>query len=117
MVKTYRSCRYDGAIRELNSQIYNQFFRILFPGFPIKDVNSKPKIFTRDFLNKLELTSDDWFFDAEVMIQARRLKARIGEVPTVFYECENRKSFVRINAVLEFLKNMLAARFKEFFVK
>jgi len=117
MAKTYRSQRLDGTIRKLNSNIYNIFFRMLFPSFHVHDINSKPKIFTRDFLNKLNLTSDDWFFDAEVMIQTRRLKGKIGEVPTVFHRCENRKSYVRINAILEFLRNMLRARIKEFFIK
>jgi len=117
MVKTYREKRYDGILRKINSDVYNLLFRSLFPGFRVRDVNSKPKIFTRDFFDQLELTSDDWFFDAEVMIQARRLKCLLGEIPTEFYESKNRKSFIRAKYVLEFLKNLFIARVNEFFVK
>ncbi len=117
MVKTYREKRFDGILRKINSDVYNMLFRTLFPGFKINDVNSKPKIFTRDFFDKLELTSDDWFFDAEVMIQARRLRCKFGEIPTQFYESKSRKSFIRARHVLEFLKNLFIARVKEFSVK
>jgi glycosyltransferase involved in cell wall biosynthesis len=115
MVKTYRSRREDGIYRELYSKTYNLFFRFLFPGFPVRDVNSKPKIFTRAFYEKLDLTSDDWFFDAEVIIQARRLGCRYGEIPTVFRKAENRQSFVKMKHIKEFLRNMLKARYGEFF--
>lgn len=117
MVKTYRRKRYDGILRKINSDVYNALFRLLFPGFKVRDINSKPKIFTRQFLDKLELTSDDWFFDAEVMIQARRLRCKLGEIPTEFYESKHRKSFIRPRHVLEFLRNLTLARFREFFVK
>ncbi|MBN1224774.1 MAG: glycosyltransferase family 2 protein [Candidatus Aminicenantes bacterium] len=114
MVKTYREKRYDGLARKINSNIYNSVFRLLFPGFKVRDVNSKPKIFTRGFFNKLELTADDWFLDAEIMIQTRRHKGKLGEIPTLFFESEARKSFVKVIHIWEFLKNLLKARIKEF---
>lgn len=117
MVKTYRKKRNDGILRKINSDVYNMLFRSLFPGFKVRDVNSKPKIFTRDFFDKLTLTSDDWFFDAEVMIQARRFKCKLGEVPTEFYESKDRKSFIRPKHVLEFLKNLCIARVREFSIR
>jgi len=117
MVKTYREKRHDGILRKINSDVYNMLFRSLFPGFRVRDVNSKPKIFTRDFFDKLELTSDDWFFDAELMIQARRLECKLGEIPTEFYESKSRKSFIRARHVLEFLKNLFIARIREFSAK
>jgi hypothetical protein len=91
-------------------------FSVLFPGYPNKDVNAKPKIFSRSFYNKLKLQSDDWFLDAEIMIQARRYHAKLAEIPTVFFEVTGRKSFVRVKHVLEFLKNFLRARVHEFFI-
>lgn len=117
MVKTYRVKRMDGLLRKINSDVYNLLFHILFPGFTVRDVNSKPKIFTREFFNKLKLESNDWFLDAEIMIQARRCKCRIGEVPTVFHALKDRKSFVRVEHIFEFLKNLSRARFAEFFVR
>ena len=114
LVTTFRCERGDGLWRIFNSWAYNMVFRILFPGLNLRDVNSKPKIFTREFLDRLDLRSDDWFLDAEICIQARRLGARIRQVPTVFLRPTHRKSFVGPRAVVEFLWNLLRARFHEF---
>ncbi|KHK00642.1 Glycosyl transferase, family 2 [Desulfovibrio sp. TomC] len=116
LAMTCRAVRKDGLLRRINSRMYNLLFRALFPGYPVRDVNSKPKAMTRAFFSALRLTADGWFLDAEIIIQARRHKARLGQIETVFHE-GNRKSFVRPDAVLEFLRNLLAARFKEFFIR
>lgn len=116
-VKTYRVKRYDGWLRTVNSWIYNAVFRILFPGTGVRDVNSKPKIFTRALYDKMKLSSDDWFLDAEMIIRCRRLKRGIGEIPAIFYKNPSRKSYVKISAILEFVRNLLRARIKEFLNK
>ena len=116
LAMTCRSVRKDGMLRRINSRIYNLIFRSLFPGYPVRDVNSKPKAMTRAFYNTLRLTADGWFLDAEIIIQARRHKARLGQIETVFNQGD-RKSFVRPDAVFEFLRNLLAARLKEFFIQ
>jgi len=117
MAMTYRNNRQDSVARRYNSKIFNIIYSLLFPGYPVRDVNSKPKIFTRAFLDKLTLESDDWFLDTEIMIQARRHRAKLGQIPTVFYTSIGRKSFVRPDAILEFVKNLLRARLREFFEK
>lgn len=115
LVKTYRLTRGDGIWRKIISTVYNIIFNSFFPGLKAKDINSKPKIFTRDFYNKLDLKSDDWFIDAEIMISARRLKAKIVEIPTEFLGlCGKRKSFVRLPAIFEFIKNLILFRIREF---
>lgn len=115
LVKTYRVKREDGWGRKLLTWHYNLLFKILFPGLADRDINAKPKIFSRAAYEKLNLISDDWFIDAEIMIQARRLKFKIGEIPTIFCSLgDKRKSFVRFSAIVEFLKNLLIFRLKEF---
>lgn len=114
-VQTYRTIRYDGLRRKIKSAVYNFIFKILFPGAGVRDVNSKPKILTREAYSKMHLTSDDWFLDAEMIIQSRRLKFRIGEIPTSFYKCSYRKSLVNFHVIFEFVKNLFAARIREFF--
>ncbi len=115
LVKTYRVERGDSRWRKIISGIYNLFFGLLFPGFYSTDVNSKPKIFTRSAYEKLDLVSNGWFIDAEIMIQARRLHLKIGEVPTHFLGLSgNRRSFVRFSAIAEFIKNLIIFRLKEF---
>jgi glycosyltransferase involved in cell wall biosynthesis len=114
---TYRRERLDSFLRFLYSRIYNVIFKALFPGLKIRDVNSKPKIMDRKFFNKLKLTADGWFLDAEIMIQARRLGAKVGEIPTIFYPARDRKSFVRFDSAVEFALNLVRARISEFFIK
>ena len=113
-VKTYRAIRYDGPVRGTISFVYNVLFSFLFPGIKARDMNSKPKIFTRDAFDRMNLTSDDWFLDAEIMIAVRRLRLKMGQIPTKFYKCNYRNSFVKMGTIFEFLKNLYNARMGEF---
>ena len=88
--------------------------QILFPGIVSHDINGKPKIFTRNAYDKLKLVSDDWFIDAEIMIKARRYHFKIGEVETKFHKNSERPSFISLKANIEFLKNIVVWRIKEF---
>ena len=115
--KTYRTKRNDGSYRKLISVVYNFLFKMMFPGIKAWDMNSKPKVMTRDFYEKLKLESNGWFIDAEIMIWARRLGVKIGEIETVFHSMDSRPSFVKPLSILEFLCNLLIYRIKEFFSK
>lgn len=113
LVKTYRAVRHDGILRAIMSAGYNHLFRLFFFNeFNIIDVNSKPKIFTREAFEKMNLQSNDWFTDSEIIIEAFRNNMRICEVSTTFYKNERRKSFVNPMTALEFLSNLVYYRFK-----
>lgn len=113
MVKTFRARRYDGHYRQFISFWYNLIFRLLFRSTGnFRDINSKPKVMTRSAYNKLHLTSNDWFADAEMMIQALENNFNIGEVSTEFYANDRRKSFVPFSAIFEFIKNILAYKLR-----
>lgn len=114
-VQTYRVIRYDGLIRKINSASYNFLFKILFPGTRLRDINSKPKVLTQEAYRRMLLTSNDWFIDAEMVIRAIALKLKVGEVPTNFYKCSYRKSFVNFYTVFEFIKNLFIVRITGFF--
>jgi glycosyltransferase involved in cell wall biosynthesis len=115
--KTYRAKRNDGSYRRLISVIYNILFKLLFPGINAWDMNSKPKVMTREFYEKVNLESNGWFIDAEIMIFSRRLHAKIGEIETVFHSIDSRPSFVKPLSILEFLGNLFWYRMKEFYAK
>ena len=117
MAKTYRTTRGDDAWRIIVSYLFNILFRILFPGLRAHDINSKPKIFSRRALDALHLTSNDWFIDAEMMIQARRYGFSIVEIPTVFKKLEGRRSFVKTHTIFEFLRNLAMYRMREFTIR
>jgi glycosyltransferase involved in cell wall biosynthesis len=110
LTKTYRVIRDDGLYRRLISTVYNALFSLLF-GFKVRDINSKPKIMRRDKYELLNLESDDWFADAEIIIRARELGLKIGETPVHFSINDNRGSFVKPGAILEFSSNLLKYRF------
>jgi glycosyltransferase involved in cell wall biosynthesis len=117
LAKTYRVHRGDGAYRRFISTVYNVIFQGLFPGLNSRDINSKPKVMTRSAYSRMDLQSDGWFIDAEIMIQARRMNFKMGEVETVFHSIDDRPSFVKPLSVLEFLANLVWYRVLEFLPK
>ena len=110
LTKTYRVRRDDGVYRRLISYVYNGLFKLLF-GLQIHDVNSKPKIIRREKYKLLDLQSDDWFADAEIMIRAREAGLTIGEIPVHFALNDMRNSFVKPAALFEFMSNLIRYRF------
>ncbi|MDD2239289.1 MAG: glycosyltransferase family 2 protein [Kiritimatiellae bacterium] len=112
LVKTFRAQRQDGVYRRTISGFYNFLFRLLYPAAHVfRDINSKPKVMTREAYDKIHLVSNDWFTDAEIMIEALRHDLSVGEVSTVFYRNERRGTFVPISAIFEFLGNLIYYRF------
>lgn len=110
VMKGRRIARFDGGYRGLVSWVYNVAFRLLFRTSDIWDVNGKPKGITRDAWQRMDLRSDDWFVDAEIVLEARRLGLRVAELPVVFQRNDERASFVRFSAIFEFVRNMVRAR-------
>jgi len=113
LVKTFRAQRFDGVYRRVISLFYNLLFRILFPSSAkFRDINSKPKVMTRQAYEAMQLASNDWFTDAEIMIEAIRNRLNVGEVSTIFLSNERRASFVPPSAILEFLRNLITYRLR-----
>jgi glycosyltransferase involved in cell wall biosynthesis len=113
VVKTYRVERQDGFFRRFVSIAYNWLFHFLFRGSgKLRDVNSKPKIMTREAYKKMVLRSDDWFIDAELILNCINLNLRIYEIPVEFHALGARKSFVKPGAILEFLRHMIDYRWR-----
>ena len=110
LAKTYRVRRDDGLYRRVISAVYNALFKLLF-GLRIHDVNSKPKIIRRSKYELLNLESDDWFADAEIMIRAQEMGLSIGEIPVHFLINDTRGSFVKPAAIFEFMSNLFKYRF------
>jgi glycosyltransferase involved in cell wall biosynthesis len=109
-VKTFRMRRDDGTWRGIISFGYNFLIKIMFPRVYSGDVNGKPKIFTREALQRLKLTSSDWFIDAEMVIEGSYLGFRFAEISANFNEMKHRKSYIRPMAILESIKNIILFR-------
>ena len=113
LVKTYRKKRNDGFYRNLISKVYNFIFSLLFPGIHSKDTNSKPKIFSRKAYELMNLQSDDWFIDAEIMLKIKEHHLVFHEIPVEFFKLEGRGSFVKFQAILEFIRNLIKFKMQE----
>ena len=112
VMKGRRIARFDGLKRRIVSDVYNSIFLFLFRTRGLWDINGKPKGMTRRAYEQLRLSSDDWFIDAEIVLAARREQLVVGELSVVFNRNEERASFVRASAILEFLRNMARSRAK-----
>jgi cellulose synthase/poly-beta-1,6-N-acetylglucosamine synthase-like glycosyltransferase len=112
VMKGRRIARFDGPARRAISIVYNLAFILLFRTRGIWDVNGKPKGLTRAAYEAMDLESDDWFIDAEIILSARRQGLAVAELPVIFHRNDERASFVRPAAILEFLRNMARQRFR-----
>jgi glycosyltransferase involved in cell wall biosynthesis len=106
VVKGRREVREDGSVRTLTSLGYNLVFRLLFRTGPLWDVNGQPKGLTRAAYQRLDLRTDDWFTDAEIVLKARAAGLKIVEVPVRFLPRRTRGSLVGLGTVWEFVVNM-----------
>ena len=109
IAKGRRASRGDGLYRRIVTIGFNLAFAVLFPRRGVWDVNGKPKAITRSAYGRLRLTSDDWFLDAELVLEAHRLGMKVCEFPVVYSEGA-RASFVKPGAILEFARHMLRYR-------
>jgi Glycosyl transferase family 2 len=110
VVKGRRYVREDGSVRSLTSLGYNLIFRLMFGTRGLWDINGRPKGLTRAAYGRLGLSTDDWFTDAEMVLKARQQRMRIVEIPVRFLRNEVRDSFVGVDTVWEFLRNMVQWR-------
>jgi glycosyltransferase involved in cell wall biosynthesis len=110
VVKGRRGVREDGSVRTLTSLGFNALFRLLFRTRPLWDVNGQPKGMRRAAYERLDLRTDDWFTDAEIILKARAAGFEIVEVPVRFLPRKRSSSLVGFGTVWEFVVNMLRWR-------
>jgi glycosyltransferase involved in cell wall biosynthesis len=110
VVKGRRFLREDGSVRTLTSLGFNVIFRLLFRTSGLWDINGRPKGMTREAWERLDLRTDDWFTDAEILLKARRLGLPVREFPVRFLANPVRASFVGPGTIWEFLRNMTLTR-------
>lgn len=110
VAKGRRRPREDGSIRTFTSFGYNALFRLLFGTRGLWDINGQPKAMTRAAYEQLDLRTDDWFTDAEIVLKARALGLLIVEVPVRFGPRQIPGSNVGLGTVWEFAANMVRWR-------
>jgi len=79
-----RLAREPSVKRIIYTAVYNMMIRALF-GLTVHDVNFSYKMIKRELLQKMNLHSNGSFIDAEMLIEAKRLGARICEINIMYY--------------------------------
>jgi len=75
----WRRSRAESWRRAVMSWVYNRMIRVFF-GLCVRDVNFAFKLFKRSFYERIMLTSEGSFIDAELLLEMRRDGARFAEI-------------------------------------
>ena len=110
LAKVRRLYRPDSWVRKVVSICFNAIMKVLFVGMPCLDVNGNPKIMPANILRLMELSSEDWFLEAEVMLKARHLGLPVIEINVKGQPREAGHSHVRFATILEFIRNIISYR-------
>jgi glycosyltransferase involved in cell wall biosynthesis len=110
LAKVRRLYRPDSWVRKVVSICFNAVMKVLFIGMPCLDVNGNPKIMPANILRLMELSSEDWFLEAEVMLKARHLGLPVIEINVKGQPREAGHSHVRFTTILEFMRNIISYR-------
>lgn len=78
LVIGFRVYRYDAAFRSIISWGYNRLVALLFR-VRVRDVDCAFKVMRAEVRDKLQLETDDFFIDTELVARARKWNFRIGE--------------------------------------
>ncbi len=78
LVVGFRVYRFDPLLRLFLSWGYNRLVRLLFR-VKVRDVDCSFKLIRREVLESIDLETDDFFIDTEIVARARRWNFRIME--------------------------------------
>lgn len=106
----WRKSRAESWKREVMSKVYNQLIRKVF-GLHVRDVNFAFKLFRRDMLDEVVLTSEGSFIDAELLLELRRTGASIAEIGMDYYpRVAGESTLASYGVVLKILQEMISYR-------
>ncbi|MBT3730379.1 glycosyltransferase family 2 protein [archaeon] len=103
----YRTGTRETFARWFFSKGYNIMIKSLF-GIKVRDVNYSFKVLRKKVYKDLNLISNGWFIDAEILARVTKRKCKISQVGIPYKHRESGESVVRINHKLIFgmLKEM-----------
>ena len=103
----YRTGTRETFARWFFSKGYNIMIKSIF-GIKVRDVNYSFKVLRKNIYKDLNLISNGWFIDAEILARVTKRKCKISQVGIPYKHRESGESVVRINPKLIFgmLKEM-----------
>ena len=105
LAKAERTRREDGLLRKVISKGYS--IAMKSTSAASGDINGCPKIFRLDAWEALTVESQDWFLDAEVILESGRNGFQIHQESVTMQPRQYNKSKVNVRTVLEFGVNIL----------
>ncbi|MDZ7343394.1 MAG: glycosyltransferase family 2 protein [candidate division KSB1 bacterium] len=106
LVVGFRVYRYDPPVRLFLSWGYNLLIRLLFQ-IRLHDIDCSFKLFRREIFDHIQLESDDFFIDTEIVLKAKRLGYNINEVGVRHYPRTAGKTTVRPSDIPRTLRTLL----------
>ena len=101
----YRTNR-ESISRSLLSKAYNLLIKLVF-GLSIKDVNFSFKLIKKKALQQLNLQSDGWFIDVEILIELKKKGFSCKQIPVTLLPRISGKTKVKIvQTIKELLKEI-----------
>ena len=102
----YRVNRQDPPIRAFYSKAFNLLMRTLF-GVKVRDVQIGFKMMRKSIFDRVKLTTDSMFIDAELLIKAQKAGYRITELGVEYLGKPSGKSSVTFRDVLKIARDLL----------
>jgi uncharacterized protein (TIRG00374 family) len=78
MVVGYRAARQDKPLRKFVSRVYNFIIRLIF-GLKVRDIDCAFKLFRRSVFDRVEIKSERFLVDTEILVKSKRAGLKIVE--------------------------------------
>lgn len=104
-VLSYRSKDNRGMLRNIQSFVYNMLIKTVL-GLKAKHANSGFKIYRRKHVVDLEIVSNGWFIDAEVLYLLKEQKYTFTQIPVKLIDRTQGRSSVGVFSFVAILKEM-----------
>jgi dolichol-phosphate mannosyltransferase len=105
VVVGFRVYRYDKVSRSLMSWCYNRLVNLLFR-VRVRDIDCAFKLFRREVVEKVDVETDDFFVDTELVARARKWNFRIIEKGVRHYPRTAGETTVRASDVPRTLRTV-----------
>jgi glycosyltransferase involved in cell wall biosynthesis len=105
LVIGFRVYRYDSVLRSAASWVYNRLVSVLFR-VRVRDVDCAFKLMRTEVRDKLQLQTDDFFIDTEIIAKARRWNFRIAQKGVRHYPRVAGETTVRASDVIRTLRTI-----------
>jgi len=114
-VYSYRINDRRSIKRRLMTLVYNVIIRKVLR-LSVRHVNSSFIVLKRNVIDQIDIKSDGWFYQAELLSELKKKEYAFSEIPVSFLPRQKGRSTVSLITSLGVLKEMVSYLFKFYFV-